>query len=398
MQCKPVRFALLLVVLASCGSGSPMMEPLDTLPFEPAGPNAAPDPSVMGPFPVGVRTIEILDTGRKKMDGTPRKLVTEIWYPATQATKGKPGVSYDISLLFTPEQQAQIPKGSIPLLETTAVRDAPPAAQHGPFPLVVFSHGQAAVRWQSTYLTVFLASHGYVVASPDHEGGTLYDVVRNQLTAPTDGYEKRPQDVTYLVNRLSRLPEGDPLKTLIDINRLGVCGHSFGALTTLKVAALDKRVKAIVPQAPVSTDIVYAGMTQPVKLGIPVQIQGAHEDKTLPWDEHVAPSWNAMVKPRELLDFVTGGHFTFSDLCQFDLAKISDTVKIDIMGANVKNVLSDGCGPTAPKASVAQPLMRHFAIGFFNAELRGSAKSRALLTQAKADALGQGVAVFTSDR
>ena len=351
----------------------------------------------MGPFPVGVKTIEILDTGRRKPDGTPRKLVTEIWYPATQATKGKPGSAYDIKLIFTAEQQVKLNAANVPALPTSAVRDAPPAVSHGPFPLVIFSHGQAAVRWQSTYLTVFLASHGYIVASPDHEGGTLYDVVRGQLSAVTEGIDNRPQDVTYLVNRLSRLPAGDSLTGMIDIEHLGVCGHSFGALTSLRVAALDKRIKAIVPQAPVTTDYAWIGLPIPTELKIPVQIQGAHQDKTLPWDDNVTPTWAAMKKPRQLLDVVNGGHFTFSDLCQFDLATLADTVQLDVMGTDIKKVLSDGCGPMNPAASVAQPLMRHFAIGFFNAELRGSTKSRALLTQSKADSFGAGVAVFTND-
>lgn len=386
-----------LLLAVSCGAPKPEEDPL---PFPAAGAaegETAPDPSKLGPFPVGVRTIEILDTGRRNPDGSPRKLVTEVWYPATQATKGQAGAAYDVKQVFTPEQQAMLSGANVPVLQTTAVRDAPPAASHGPFPLVIFSHGQAAVRWQSTYLTVFLASHGYIVASPDHEGGTLYDVVRGQLAPVTDGVQTRPQDVTYVINRLSRLPDADPLKALIDIERLGVSGHSFGALTALRVAALDKRVKAIVPQAPVTTDYAWIGIAAPVELKIPVQIQGAHQDKTLPWDEHVAPAWAAQRKPRQLLDLVNGGHFTFSDLCQFDLATLADQVKLDVKGTDIKKVLSDGCGPMNPPASIAQPLMRHFAIAFFNAELRGSKGSRALLVQAKADGFGAGVAVFTND-
>jgi len=390
--------ALSCLMLIACGTGTPAKPPEDVLPFAAASKDDAPDPAVMGPFPVGVRTLEILDTGRRKPDGSPRKLVTEIWYPATQDTKGKPGTTYDIREVFTPEQKTMLTGVDVPILKTPAVRDAPPAATHGPFPLIIFSHGQAAVRWQSTYLTVFLASHGFIVAAPDHEGGTLYDVVRGQLAAVTEGVEKRPQDVSYVVNRLSRLPDGDPLKTLIDIDHLGVIGHSFGALTALRVAATDKRVKAIVPQAPTTTDYAWIGLPQPVVLGIPVQIQGAHKDRTLPWDENVAPAWVAQQKPRELLDLVAGGHFTFSDLCQFDLATLATQVKLDIMGTDIKTVLGDGCGTANPPASVAQPLMRHFAIGFFNAELRGSTKTRDLLTQGKAESFGAGVAVFTSDR
>jgi hypothetical protein len=43
-------------------------------------------------------------------------------------------------------------------------------------------------------------------------------------------------------------------------------------------------------------------------------------------------------------------------------------------------------------------LINHFAVSFFNAKLKGSDASLALMTQAKADEVagGAGVAVFTS--
>ncbi len=365
----------------------------DVLPFEPASATAAPEPSKRGPFPVGVRTITFEDTGRRKMDGTPRILVTEIWYPATQDTKGKPGTVYDIKPVFTEEQQAAI--GEVPKLETDAVRDAPIASEHGPFPLVMFSHGQAAIRWQSTYLTVLLASHGYIVASPDHEGGTLYDVVRGKLAAVTEGLDNRPLDIRYIVNRLSRLPAGDPLQGMVDISRLGVAGHSFGALTSMRVTVIDDRVKAIVPQTPVEQDLAYVGYSNPPS--VPIMLQGSKLDRTLPYEKNTLSCWDAAKKPRWLLALETGGHFTYSDLCQFDLASIADRVQLDIMGADVKKVLEDGCGPMAPPASVALPLISHFTVGFFNAQLRGSTGSIELLTQAKADGFGAGVAEVRAD-
>lgn len=391
------RFVVTTLVLVSACT-PPTPAPVDELPFPEASATAAPDPSQFGPYPVGVRTVVIEDTGRRKPDGTPRQLVTEIWYPAVQATRGQPTVDYDIFTVFTPEQQASIGAGNIPLLKTAAVRDAEPARLHGKFPLIVFSHGQAAIRWQSTYYTVLLASHGYVVVSADHEGGTLYDVVRGQLQNVAVGVETRPVDVTYLINRMSRLKEDDPLFGLLDLDRIGVTGHSFGALTSLRVAATDKRVKAIVPQAPVDANVAWLGLPQPVVLDIPVHIQAAHDDKTLEWNTNIEPTLLVMRDPLWLLDITHGGHFTFSDLCAFDLASIVDRVMLDIPGADVRKVLEDGCGPSSPPARVAQPMINHFAVAFFNAKLKGSTESLALMTQLKADGIAgdAGVATFRS--
>lgn len=389
--------SLLTTLVLATACGAPVTPPVEEkLPFEEASVTAAPDPTKFGPYPVGVRTVTYEDTGRRKADGTPRQLVTEIWYPAVQTTRGQPTVDYDIFQVFTPEQQASIGVGTIPLLKTAAVRDAEPARLHGKYPLIIFSHGQAAIRWQSTYFTVLLASHGYIVASTDHEGGTLYDVVRGQLQNVAIGVETRPVDVTYLLNRLSRLKETDPLFGLIDLEKIGVAGHSFGALTSLRVAAMDKRVKAIIPQAPVDANLAWLGLPQPVVLGIPVHIQAAHDDKTLEWDTNIVPTLEVLRDPLWMLDIVHGGHFTFSDLCAFDLASIVDRVMLDIPGADVRKVLEDGCGPASPPATVAQPLINHFGVAFFNAQLKGSIDSLALMSQENADAIAGGAGVATS--
>jgi predicted dienelactone hydrolase len=389
-----MRFLLALLIVTSACAPAPVVDPL---PFAPAGPDAGPAPWEFGPFPVGVRTETFADTGRKKPDGGARLLVTELWYPATQDTRGQPGVDYDVTTSFTPDQQAVLVDAGIPILHTAAVRDAKVALTHGPFPLVLFSHGMGAMRWQSTYYTVLLASHGYVVVAPDLEGGTLDCAVRNELQNTAVGLETRPQDLIYLMNRLQRLPADHPLAGAIDMGRIGVTGHSFGALTSERVAALDPRVKVIVPQAPTSTDISWLGLAKPVTLGIPVMIQAAHDDQTLKWDENIVPSWPQLQQPRWLVDFSHGGHFTFSDLCGFDLAHIAANVQIDIPGANVQEVLNDGCGPTAPTAAQTQPLINLFAVGLFNSTLRNSPASAARLTQDAAEAVSPGVVVLTAD-
>lgn len=375
---KSASWAVLLAVFAACGPAS-----VDPLPFAPASATSTPTPTEMGPFPVGVRTVTYVDTGRRQPDGSPRTLVTEIWYPAVQSARGSPTVDYDILPVFTEAQQAAI--GPLPLLHTAAIRDAEPARSHGPFPLVIFCHGMAAIRWQSTFYTVLLASHGYVVVSPDHQSGTLADAVRGEMQSVVAGFDARPSDVLFLLGRLERMKSDDALFGLLDFDRIGVTGHSFGALTSLRVAAMDSRVKAIVPQAPVDATTAWAGLPMPVQLQIPVLVEAAHADRTLPWEPNVSATLDVMPSPSWLLDVVHGGHFTFSDLCGFDLVSLLDKVQLDIPNTDLRKVLEDGCGATAPPASIAQPLIAHFAVAFFNAQLRGSTGSLSLLTQAEAD-------------
>ncbi len=198
-----------------------------------------------------MRTLELLDRGRMDATGAPRKLVTEIWYPARG---GGEGASYELQALLHPSVQAQISSAGLQLgaLQTRAVRDAAPAVAHGPYPIVLFSHGNAAVRMQSTYLTVELASHGYVVVSTDHQGNTLKDYERLdsiELGTFIGAYLDRGLDLRYLLDRL-RLLRDDPLVDIIDHETVGVAGHSFGALTALRMTGLDDRIDAAVPQAP----------------------------------------------------------------------------------------------------------------------------------------------------
>lgn len=385
--------AIALVALAC----TPAPEPL---PFEPAGPNAAPDPSTFGPYPVGVRTVTLVDDTRTSTDGGPRTLVTEIWYPAVETARGKPGTSYDIRELLTDEQREMLSDMPEVLLETRAVRDAEPRRDRGAFPLVLFSHGHSGMRWQSTFYTVALASHGYVVIAPDHEDGTLSDTLRDKLDSVVVLFDKRPADGTFLLDVFTDLPDEDPLAEIIDVERIGVSGHSFGGFTSLRMAAMDERVKAIVPQTPPSADIAFLGMPKGFVLDKPTMLQIARLDQTLPHEKNGATLWPTLSAPRIQLDIVQGGHFTYSDLCAFDLSEWVERLDLSVglSSDDIQGVLSDGCEAPAPVASVAQPLINHFAIGFFNATLRGSTGSWALLSQEHATRLASGEAEVMVDR
>jgi predicted dienelactone hydrolase len=366
----------------------------DTLPFPPAGPDAAPDPSAMGPYPVGVTTIELLDQARPNAMGQPRRLVTEVWYPAVEEARGQPGYVYTEQDLLTDEARAVLQVALEVALPTDAVRDAAPRESGERFPIVLFSHGSSGVRMQSTFLTVFLASHGYVVAAPDHLGNTLSDAVvagGPSTEAQFESLGLRPDDMGFVLAHLQALPVQDPLGAIVDGERVGAAGHSFGALTTLRMLAQGRPIDVAVAQAPPGPEVVWFGglPVAPEDFDLPVMIQAGEVDATTPLTD-AEEIYARLESPRSLLNVLGGGHFTFSDMCLLDADAIEAATQIGLSEA-----LDDGCLPANISPALALPLQRHFAIGLFNGHLRASPGSLALLTAAAADPLAPGM--FTLD-
>jgi len=188
-------------------------------------------------------------------DGTRsgRRLPTEVWYPATAAYKGQ-------DLAEDTRDRYEVLAGLTEAWQS-AVRDA--TAAEGRFPLIVFSHGYGGERRQSSFFGSHLASHGYVVAAPDHTGNTFADIAAAVMGAiamgakPRDpnirqAVEDRPRDVVFVVDELS----GD---SQVDSRCIGFAGHSFGGWTALTATARDQRVAAVLPLAPAGGSSVIAG-------------------------------------------------------------------------------------------------------------------------------------------
>jgi predicted dienelactone hydrolase len=335
--------------------------------FPPAGPDAAPSSAQYGPYPVGVKTVSLRDPGRN------RQIVTEIWYPSTEEFRGAARVSYSPADAIPEEIVTKLGDARLEVLETYAVRDADIRHDDAPFPIILFSHGSGGVRFQSTHLTVALASHGYVVFAPDHQGNTLRDLLNAAEIVPAEfleSYLDRAEDLQFLLDWLER-GDDKQIVEISDLSRVGAIGHSFGSLTAVRLAGLDSRIDVSIAQAPAGYLATWLDVGKPItEIGVPVMLQVAGLDRTLPPDAHAETLWKELPRPRYRVDFPTGGHFTFSDLCRLELAKVADAAGID-----VGNVLEDGCGEENIVPEVAFPLIRRTAIGLFNAVLRDSPRS-----------------------
>ena len=224
---------------------------------------------------------------------------------------------------------------------------------------------------QSTFFTVQLASHGFIVVAPDHEGDTLRHLLDEGdivISSTADSFFDRPLDVSFLLNELEK-PNDDPLFQMMDLDRVGVAGHSFGALTAFRSAGFDARIDAVLAHTPVGIGLVELGLEVPVAdFGIPVMIQAGGMDRTLPADMHAVSVWDDMRAPAYFLMLNEAGHFTFSDLCILDV----ETIDAALEEIDASNVLTDGCGEDNISPARAFPVIRHYSIAFFNRWLRGS--------------------------
>lgn len=124
-----------------------------------------------------------------------------------------------------------------------------PVTAKGPRPVVIFSHGLGGSREGAAYLGEHLASWGYVAVHIQHPGSDRS--VWEGLTDPEDIFKAlaasvrdlsalrgRLEDVPYALDRLAAMNASGPLAGRLDMSRVGMSGHSYGAVSTLTAAGM----------------------------------------------------------------------------------------------------------------------------------------------------------------
>ncbi len=288
----------------------------------------APDPAKPGPFPVGVTTMLLVDHSRTDpLTEGPRTFMTEIWYPAAEDAKDLPKNKFtDFFVKGTmPELLAMMGMAFGTDLshidetyENFAVRDAR-VCENGKFPLVLFSHGNGGLRCQNAFWCEHMASHGYIVAAPDHTGNCAITTVDGKpiLFNDTDEGRRqssgdRPKDLSFIIDTMGRFNKGGDSRFLgkLDLERIGVAGHSFGGYTSTAMADQEPRVDAIAPMAAVGTERT--------NYECPVMVVVATEDDTIGVEGNARERtyYDESKGPRHLVEFKNAGHFSFTEMYQ----------------------------------------------------------------------------------
>ncbi len=347
---------LILSLLAICGcSGDRQLD----------------DYRAAGARQVGFRTFSYVDSTRptpanhEYPGAATRTLTVEVWYPASA------------------------PEGTM--------RDAPLDVSGGPFPLILHSHGFMDSRLGEGYLAEHLASHGYVVASPDYPlskggapgGSTVHDV------------PQQPGDVRFVIDRLLA---DSALAGALDPTRIAASGLSLGGLTSLLATyhptLRDPRLRAVLAMAAPScflTAPFYKNSTAPLLL-----VHG-DADVLVPPEPNSMRAFERDAGPRELVLLRRGTHTGFAGYASlFDPMEHYDKIgcaaivnSIDVtsfagLGSEEQGISADSsvCPPPcqAPADGVPmaaerqQELVKALALAFFDRELRGAADADQFLT------------------
>jgi predicted dienelactone hydrolase len=345
-------------------------------------------PDVPGPYSVGVRTL-------RRWSGELSKWIDfRVWYPAVDPPSGSTPVTY----LLVMRGHAY---------EDLAVHPAAVSCS-----LVLFSHGNKGINFQSYTFTEHLASHGFFVAAPDHTGNTIFD-------SPSDSEMarialERPADVAFVYDQVVAMAGDpfDPFFAAVDGEAVGVSGHSFGGYTALVLSGATVDVDAAaarcdggtpadvfcpyipywppgtVMERPARMDVIQAGLALApggyaafgdeglAAVTIPVMIFGGTLDEWTPLEHEIRPIYDALGSPSWKVEIERAGHMSFTDICR-------------IPGSMLIPELADMCDPAVYiNLDRAFYITNAFATAFFRYHLLGEEAMDVYLAEGFASTFG----------
>jgi dienelactone hydrolase len=237
-------------------------------------------PKPTRPFAVGTIDRVMIDparTNRYRYSPATNAFMVTLWYPADPPAPGVlPATMWDrryaadqgVMPVFTAYgaigadvRWARI----VPNLVGHRFRGVPLAAGADKYPVVIYSHGLNGTRQWPSQMAEELASHGYVVMAPDHPDCWATEFPDGRYLARTGGTDVngRLKDMTFLLDELARLDQGDPLfASRLDLDRIAVSGQSAGGMV-VETCRSDARVKCAAIWDGTNLQLNSAGLQKP---------------------------------------------------------------------------------------------------------------------------------------
>jgi len=262
-------------------------------------PTLLPVPKIASPsgtFEVGTTIYEFTDTSREELYSgkeEPRRFMAQVWYPAEVTASAKHAPWMSEPKIYAPAIARFLDLPSffldhLALSISPAYLDMPLAETSEPYPVILFSHGWNGFNAQNTGQAIELASRGYVVISTQHTYGAVITVFPDGTVAPNNpkalpenaddpNYEVVARklvnqwagDMAFVLDQFQGFDEdaGSPYFQKLDMERIGVYGHSTGGGAAIQFCGVDPRCKAVLGMdpfmRPVSAEVIENGISQP---------------------------------------------------------------------------------------------------------------------------------------
>jgi hypothetical protein len=233
-------------------------------------------PAPSGPHRVGMVPLHLIDHARPDpwRADQPRELMISIYYPARPGGRPAPYMLDAAAKQFGTVDVNKYLGLNVPPADWSSVRTQarlhPPADAHGgPHPVLLYSPGFGEPRTWATTLVTDLASRGYVVVTIDNtwespevqfpDGSlrvaTLPSTFEEFIPFVHKALPVRITDTTFVLDQLTALASGtnpdvdhQPLPPglthALDLNRVGMFGHSAGGSTAGGAMYTDHRITA----------------------------------------------------------------------------------------------------------------------------------------------------------
>ncbi|KKO53218.1 alpha/beta hydrolase family protein [Paenibacillus sp. DMB20] len=262
---KPLRYTILAIFVVLLGGSVALSLLLPVFHL----------PTPSGEFRVGTETFHFIDTHREEtfteQKGDKRELMVQVWYPAAESggSSEKSTVFPQDKKLFHTYMQAYsgylgLPAAALDYWKysrANAYAHADLLPADDPYPVVLLSHGMGVGRILHTSQAENLASHGYIVFAIDHTYSTVTTAfpdgrVTGFLTVQSQDrffedsraiLQVWNKDAAFVVYQLEKLNSGaivSKFKGKLDMDNIGMMGHSFGGAAAFKAVYSNPRIKA----------------------------------------------------------------------------------------------------------------------------------------------------------
>jgi len=270
------------VLLSSCSVLIPKILPFNNI------------PAPTGFYSVGTQIFDWEDTNREEwFTENPedfRKIVVQVWYPA-EKIDGYPAPYLDFAQrrIKPISEQVELPPfmiNHIQEVKSNSYLNAPIKTAIESYPLIIFSHGLGGMRMQNTIQMEELASRGFIAIAMDHPFDANVTFFNDGSKADfrsayvgdinPDNFWKirlpqintRAADVSFILDTIQEYQDqNEEFWSLIDLERVGVMGHSFGGGTAIVASSKDPRLDACVALdgwlVPIEKSIIKKGLNVP---------------------------------------------------------------------------------------------------------------------------------------